>query len=265
MRKIATFFIFISITLFTACTSDTADIGEEIRFSIQSDETEAEYKIVVILPVDYDLQKSYDTIYLLDKNWYLKHTSQSAAKLSQQKRVDNVVIVGIGHGHTRSRDYTPTESSQGKGGAEAFSFFVEQQIIPEIENRFSVNRKKESRAILGHSLGGLYAAYTFVMQSQLFGTYLILSPSLWYDDGIILELEESSRAELHGKNANLFLSRAELEPTQLFMKLFLNRIHDHYPNVFSVDYIVKGKNHSSSADESIEEAIRFLFNTTGNS
>lgn len=102
---------------------------------------------------------------------------------------------GIAKEQNRTRDYTPTEfvppdashflasnpaSYEGSGGADAFLDVLEKEIIPFIESRFDVD--SDERVLIGSSLGGLAAVHSLLTRPGLFERYLVVSPSIWWDD-----------------------------------------------------------------------------------
>ncbi|MFH6601864.1 alpha/beta hydrolase [Maribacter algicola] len=102
---------------------------------------------------------------------------------------------GIAKAENRTRDYTPTKFSPpnsthflasnpadyvGSGGTDAFLKALREEIIPFVEEHFNVN--DSDRVLIGNSLSGLAATHTLLTQSDLFDRYLIVSPSLWWDD-----------------------------------------------------------------------------------
>ena len=102
---------------------------------------------------------------------------------------------GIAKEHNRTRDYTPTEfvppddkhflatnpaAYEGSGGADEFLDVLEKEIIPFIESRYDVG--KDGRVLIGNSLSGLAAVHALLTRPGLFSRYLIISPSIWWDD-----------------------------------------------------------------------------------
>lgn len=248
------------IILIHGCSKSDIDLGEQITFEIDSVFTGATYPVQVQLPVHYTSEEYYETIYILDGNWYFDHVAKENARISAETQKQSAIVVGIGHGNPRTTDYMPTTTREGVGGAEDFTGFLNRELIPYVENNFSVYTTPDRRAILGHSAGGLYAAYLFTNHNHLFGKYLMLSPSIWYDDGIILQYEEESRSTNQIAHHLLFVTHAELEPTQLFMKMFSERLHTYYPDADVLHHMVRRKNHSSSAKPAISEGLRFYYN-----
>lgn len=69
------------------------------------------------------------------------------------------------------------------GGGEAFLRFLTEELKPFIEARYPVDG---SRAILfGHSLSGIFTANALIRRPSAFAGYLIASPSVWADPGVV--------------------------------------------------------------------------------
>ena len=68
----------------------------------------------------------------------------------------------------------------GGKAAEHLSFFV-KHVIPFCESEYGFASSTEKRVIGGYSLGGLFSLYAAV-NTDLFGTVLSCSSSLWYPD-----------------------------------------------------------------------------------
>ncbi len=62
---------------------------------------------------------------------------------------------------------------------------MDKELIPYINQHYKVNT---NNTLIGHSFGGLYAAYILVNHSKLFNNYVIVSPSLWYDNHYLIKL-----------------------------------------------------------------------------
>jgi predicted alpha/beta superfamily hydrolase len=70
------------------------------------------------------------------------------------------------------------------GHSEKFINFIDQELQPYVRKRFRVN---SSSTIIGESLGGLLAAEILIKKPVLFTNYIIVSPSLWWDNGSLLQ------------------------------------------------------------------------------
>jgi len=99
------------------------------------------------------------------------------------------IVVGIAN-VDRRRDYTfPTSVAADRpsfptaGGSAAFIRFLEEELQPYIARSY---RTSAQRTIIGQSAGGLLATEILMKKPRLFTHYLIVSPSLWWDDGSLL-------------------------------------------------------------------------------
>jgi len=83
------------------------------------------------------------------------------------------------------------------GGSFAFMNFIEQEVQPLI---FKEYRCKDERTLIGQSLGGLFATEVLVRRPHLFENYIIVSPSLWWDDGALLDIEWARNSDTTAVN-----------------------------------------------------------------
>jgi predicted alpha/beta superfamily hydrolase len=95
------------------------------------------------------------------------------------------ILVGIENTHRR-RDLTgPTEVEEDKkiapkvGGSAAFRGFIRDELMPAVRDRY---RTTGETAVVGESLAGLFVVETFLLEPDLFGTYVAVDPSLWWND-----------------------------------------------------------------------------------
>lgn len=142
--------------------------------------------INISLPSDYEGGNSrYPVLYLLDGGYHFNHTSSLVEYLAGNERIPHMIVVGILN-TDRTRDLTPVameldeETSKNmitRGGADNFLAFMEKELIPHIESNY---RTAPYRVLVGHSLGGLLAAYSLFNNPGLFDAEIAISPSLWY-------------------------------------------------------------------------------------
>jgi predicted alpha/beta superfamily hydrolase len=95
------------------------------------------------------------------------------------------LLVGI-ENTQRRRDMTgPTENEDDKkiaprvGGSLAFRTFIRNELMPEIRRRY---RTTDETAIVGESVAGLFVVETFLLEPDLFDTYIAIDPSLWWNN-----------------------------------------------------------------------------------
>ncbi|MDQ6608824.1 MAG: alpha/beta hydrolase-fold protein [Bacteroidota bacterium] len=105
-------------------------------------------------------------------------------------RVPKSIVVGIAS-VDRRRDFTyPTTIEEDRkrypttGHSDKFIAFLEKELQPFIEKKYKTTA---SKTIIGQSLGGLLATEILLKKPTLFNKYIIISPSLWWDNGSLLK------------------------------------------------------------------------------
>ena len=104
-------------------------------------------------------------------------------------RVPKSIVIGIAT-VDRRRDFTfpSTIESEKKnfpttGHSDKFISFLEEELKPFINNKYKTN---SSAMLIGQSLGGLLASEILLKRPEMFNKYLIISPSIWWDNGSLL-------------------------------------------------------------------------------
>lgn len=172
------------------CQAAPLCIGQ--THSLQSTILNEERKLNVYLPTDYSSEKKYGIIYLLDGSYDedFIHIAGLMQFFYMMYQMDDFILVGIGN-IDRKRDFTfATDVKELKekypttGGSAKFIQFIEKELQPYIEQTFHTNT---TRFLIGQSLGGLLAAEILIKKPELFTHYLIVSPSLWWDNHSLLK------------------------------------------------------------------------------
>lgn len=111
------------------------------------------------------------------------------------------LLVGI-ENTERRRDMTgPTENEDDKkiaprvGGSEAFRKFIRDELMPQVKRRY---RTTNETAIVGESLAGLFVVETFLLEPDLFDTYIAFDPSLWWNNQKLVK-GASERLRAHSR------------------------------------------------------------------
>lgn len=165
--------------------------------AIESEYLSEKRVLNIYLPEGYhpDSAKRYEVIYLLDGSAHedYPHIAGLVQFGHMYELLPPSIVVGIAN-VDRKRDFTSpsTDSLDIKylpqsGGSGKFMDFIEKELQPFVQNSFKTNGKK---TIIGQSLGGLLATEILLKRPHLFDTYMIISPSLWWNQqGMIPELE----------------------------------------------------------------------------
>jgi len=165
-------------------------------YKMQSKILNEERIINIYLPEGYNPEDTikYPVIYLLDgsANEDFIHIVGLVQFYSFEwiNLLPKSIVVGIGT-VDRKRDFTfPTTIEDEKkafptsGQSQKFIKFVELELQPYIKNKFLTT---DSKTLIGQSLGGLLATEILIKRPALFDNYIIISPSLWWNNGSLLE------------------------------------------------------------------------------
>jgi len=161
---------------------------------IQSVELGEKRMLNIYLPDGYtdNPTATYPVIYLLDgsENEDLIHIVGVVQFLTMIEKMPKSIVVGIAN-IDRKRDFTfPTTIAKDKkdypttGSSAKFTDFLEKELQPYIQKHYKTNSVK---TIIGQSLGGLLATEILLKKPRLFNNYVIVSPSLWWDNESLLK------------------------------------------------------------------------------
>lgn len=247
----------------TSCKKETFDKNLTKEFSIKSNSNGATYKINVGLPANYNPMLKYSTIYVLDGETDFAYVANQSRDIANKKGVQNAIVVGIGYGYDRSIDYTPTKANEGGGCCKQFMEFIKNELIPKVEQEFAADTSRQARVIIGHSFGGLFSAYAFTNYNNVFGNYIMLSPSLWYDNEILFKYEQDSRSANKNQKELVFVGLGELENAGRMsapFEAFYQKLKNNYPNMRLEKKLQPDLDHMGSKAPNIKAGLNFYFN-----
>ena len=172
--------------------SSPITIGESTE--IRSNFLNETRKINLYLPEGYTQQNkdSYQVIYLLDgsTNEDFLHICGLVQFFTMQMGMPKTIVAGISN-VDRKRDFTfHTDDEKvikefpNTGHSAPFIDFIEKELKPFIEKNYSKNKNK---ILIGQSLGGLLASEIFLKKPTMFSEFIIVSPSIWWDNESLLK------------------------------------------------------------------------------
>jgi hypothetical protein len=122
------------------------------------------------------------------------------------------LLVGI-ENTERRRDMTgPTEVEDDRkiaphvGGSAAFRAFIREELMPQVRKRYATT---DERAIVGESLAGRFVIETFLLEPDLFNTYVAFDPSLWWNHHRLLDQADASLKALPRNQHNLYFASSD--------------------------------------------------------
>ncbi|WP_160716736.1 alpha/beta hydrolase-fold protein [Chitinophaga solisilvae] len=166
--------------------------------------------------------KRYPVLYVLDGDNHFSLLTEYCRYLSRNdvNAIPEMIIVGIPNTN-RTRDLTPTRSItdyEGKpdtssnsrfkssGGGNNFLQFIGTELIPYIDAHY---KTQPFKIFAGHSFGGITTINCLLTQPDMFGAYVAISPSFWWDKGYLLNLADEKLKNDRIVNKIIFYSDAD--------------------------------------------------------
>jgi len=171
--------------------------------------------IVVWLPIGYNPlknpDKKYPVLYMHDgqnimdpktayvgKDWRVDET---VMKLIKQKKIKEIIVVGIYNSPDRLDEYSWTEKGQN------YLKFIVTELKPFIDSAYKTLSDKDNTAIMGSSMGGLISFYAGWHYPEVFSMAGCLSSSFYYNnDRSIKQVEEYTG---HKKHVKFYIDHGE--------------------------------------------------------
>ncbi len=197
---------------FASATPEPYALSNTQVHTMHSTETGADYQLLIATPQDYRTAgKKYPVVYLLDAEYSFALTRNVVKHFVDRNKLPEMILVAIAYPgggddmetykRNRKRDYTPSfqpvstaedaDGEQEQGGAVRFRNFIADNVIPYVASKFPASA---DRTFVGHSFGGLFGTYVLLTEPELFKRYVIVSPSLWFNNRMILRVEKQTAA-----------------------------------------------------------------------
>lgn len=196
--------------------------------------------------------------------------------------VPDLVVIGVGYDTpyrfdtlARTRDYSPARPGEGLrpdperperliGGAGPFLDRLTGPLRAAAEERLAIDPAR--RALWGHSMAGLFTLYTLLVRPGAFARFIAVSPSIWWNDALLLDLERRADAAAGAARAVLvMLSDSERRSSttgphwdgpaphtlEMIERLRTRSGLSLHPRIF------EGLAHAQTLPSSLEPALRF--------
>ncbi len=207
--------IIIAVTIVQFCAQISPGLAQETEaraytlpntqvIPLTSQTSGVNYELYAKLPKGYgETDKRYPVMVTLDADYQFAIASMHVEHLTDRGQAPEMIIVSIGYDYdptdkrayriNRARDYTPAHTLKGgygpqiqkySGGGEKFAEFIRTQVLTLLDQQFRTD--PEERLYIGHSFGGLFGAYLLQDHPDLFNRYILVSPSLWYNEHMMV-------------------------------------------------------------------------------
>jgi predicted alpha/beta superfamily hydrolase len=149
-------------------------------------------RIWLYLPPDYNTapQKHYPVLYVMDA----QNAFDAATAPFGEWQIDEAlnarfaagdygcIAIGIDHGGSdRLNEYSPWVNTQyGGGQGDEFLQFLTETLKPFVDTHYRTNPAPTHTALVGSSMGGLFAQYALTERQDVFGKAAVFSPAFWF-------------------------------------------------------------------------------------
>jgi predicted alpha/beta superfamily hydrolase len=125
---------------------------------------------------------------------------ETAQRLVAKKLIEPLIIVAIANrGEERIHEYAPTRGiieqdgkgkKRSKGLARKYGQFLVEELKPYIDRKYRTKSAAEFTGLGGSSLGGLLTISLGLWFSNVFTRLIVMSPSVWWDNEVIVKVVE---------------------------------------------------------------------------
>ena len=192
------------------------------QIDFQSGVNGRHYRIQIALPFAEAPPAGFPVVYVLDGDGYFGTWSFAARMRAVSGELEHAVVVGIGYPESASSfeammgrrmselvsSIDPAEAKRmsaapGAGkpyaGADDLLKILHEEVPVRVKTVVAIDQTRST--LFGHSLGGLFALHALFSHPEYFRTYLILSPSIWWNQRSVLAsraafLERVARGEV---------------------------------------------------------------------
>jgi predicted alpha/beta superfamily hydrolase len=194
---------------------------------------------------------------------------ETAQRLIRKNLIEPLIIVAIANtGEERIHEYAPTRGvidtsakrkKRSRGLARNYGRFLIEELKPYIDRKYRTKREAEFTGLGGSSLGGLLTLSLGLWFPNVFTRLIAMSPSVWWDDQVIVKMVEQLDGKLPLK---IWLDTGTNEPGWERARILRDALVEKGWKLFDdLQYTeVEGGDHSEGAwSTRVDPALRFLF------
>ncbi|MCW8985095.1 MAG: alpha/beta hydrolase-fold protein [Thermoanaerobaculales bacterium] len=231
-----------------------------------------EFKIHVYLPRNYPEEgRRYPVIYLLDSEYSFGCVSYVVRRLIKGREIPPAIVVGVSYEvpyedfyRRRQRDYTPSaahlEEFPAAGHGPAFFQFIEKELIPFVDATYAT--EPDDRTLVGLSFSGLFSTWVLFNHPEIINRYVIISPSLWWDNGVSFRYEEAYAKNHQSLRARVYLIAGEHDGRNIVKDVprLIGRLESRsYQGFVLGGGLLEDETHRTIFPNAVTKGLRFVF------
>ncbi|MFP5390385.1 MAG: alpha/beta hydrolase [Gammaproteobacteria bacterium] len=189
--------------------------------AIRAQGLKRDYQVFVALPDSYaNSNRRYPVLFVTDADYAFPVVRSIAQRLSRHAGMEEAIVVGLSYAsgdasvYSRRRDYTPSvprshtyqSDMPGRapafGEAAAYGQYLTTEVLPVIARAYRADMDR--KVFIGHSYGSLLGLQIMLGQPRAFEHYILGSPSLWFDGGVMFGRETEYAASHKDLPASVF-------------------------------------------------------------
>jgi predicted alpha/beta superfamily hydrolase len=220
--------------------------------------------IIVWLPPSYkeELKRNYPVLYMHDgQNIMDPKTSyagmdwcvdETLTKLISQKKIQEIIVVGIYNTKERLEEYSDTEKGRG------YIKFIIKELKPFIDSGYRTLNSRENTAVMGSSMGGLISFLITWNHPEVFSKAGCMSSAFYYHDDKPIKMVKDYGGPK--KNIKIYIDHGE-DGLIRGQKMFCTLNAKGYIIGTDVDYYyAPGAEHNEKAwADRLERPLLFFF------
>jgi len=237
------------------------------------------YQVFVSLPASYkkEERRLYPVLFVTDANYAFPVIREIGRRLNVERpQVEEFILIGLSYAkgedpmQSRTRDYTPTPGGPAPAGAiqgqgPAYQIYLRDQVKPFIAQHYRTDPRRY--VFLGHSYGALLGAQILFTEPDMFSGYILGSPSLWYDNRHIFDVEAIYAARHRNLAAKVYMFAGEYETPRFHrtndivqdIQALEGRLKKRpYPNLSMTTEVLSGEDHLSVAPRGFTRGLKYL-------
>lgn len=264
MLKYLILFILLLVGLSASAQLDTVALRGGQKFFIRSKSMGEQVEAWIRLPDDFaKVKDSCAVLVLLDGDEYFKIAADIAGNYEWAKRMPATVIIGLpSTGSSRWKYFTPSNARRpgskdsllykNSGHFPEFADFLEQEMLPAVERHYGV--KFGSKAIFGHSNGGMAVLSFYILRPTIFDRYIAASPALLWDN---YYLQKQLTAQPRTAPLYMTLGTGGWDYDPRSFRIIKGKLRQTNPRFQLVRY--KNERHATSGLRSLLDGIEFVY------
>lgn len=246
------------------------------------DASGVEHALSIATPFRYVSMEAAPLILCLDGAWTAGTVRDATRIMSMSGEAPEALVAGLSftdatmgdYLRSRARWFCPTEwvppeitgvkgiEASDTGQALGYLDFIRSQVLP----RLHADLRISETWLVGHSFSGLFGLRTLFTEPTLFDKYLLASPSIWWDDRVMLDIEAEYASAHDDMQARLFLTAGEEESSLESFNMCGNMVEMSerlssrgYAGLDISHAILPTESHSSTIGAAVSRGVRHLF------